>query len=85
MNLIEIIKRTAVDAVRQTYPLELLFATVTQDEDGGGLLIKTEQKQPLSRAFFIENGKLDGLKKGDRLSVLRLQGGQRFYVLEVLP
>jgi hypothetical protein len=87
MNFIEIIKRTALDAVKQSYPLELIFAKVIQEEDipnNKELLIQVEQKKPLKRAFFIENGKLDGLEEGDRLVILQVQGGQRFYILEVL-
>ena len=87
MNFIEIIKRTALDAVKQSYPLELIFAKVIQEEDipnNKELLIQVEQKKTLKRAFFIENGKLDGLEEGDRLVILQVQGGQRFYILEVL-
>ncbi|MBR6400125.1 MAG: hypothetical protein IKS17_02725 [Firmicutes bacterium] len=87
MNFIEIIKRAALDAVKQSYPLELIFAKVIQEEDipnNKELLIQVEQKKPLKRAFFIENGKLDGLEEGDRLVILQVQGGQRFYILEVL-
>ena len=83
-----LIKKAALDAVRQSYPLELIFARVIQKEDqqqNKELLIQAEQKKPLKRAFFIENGMLDGLEEGDRLAVLQMQGGQRFYILQILP
>ena len=83
-----LIKQAALEAVRQSYPLEMIFARVVQEEDipqDKELLIQTEQKKPLKRAFFIENGKLDGLEKDDRLVLLQMQGGQRFYILQVLP
>ena len=86
--ILRLIKQAAVDAVRQSYPLELIFAKVIQKEDrlqNKELLIQTEQKKPLRRSFFIENGLLDGLEKDDRLVVLQMQGGQRFYILQVLP
>lgn len=86
-GILDIIKRAAVDAVRQTYPLELLFAKVVQEEDiphNKELLIQTEQKRPVTRAFFIENSRIDNLEKGDRLVLLQMQGGQRFYILEVM-
>ena len=83
MNFIEIIKRAALDAVKQSYPLELIFAK-EDIPNNKELLIQVEQKKPLKRAFFIENGKLDGLEEGDRLVILQVQGGQRFYILEVL-
>ena len=47
-------------------------------------MIQTEQKRPVTRAFFIENSRLDNLEKGDRLVLLQMQGGQRFYILEVM-
>ncbi|GEM_PF-790784 len=87
-RLLKIIKQAAVDAVRQSYPLELIFAKVVQEEkkeENKELLIQTEQKKPLKRAFFIENGLLDGLEEGNRLVVLQMQGGQRFYILQILP
>ena len=74
--------------MRQSYPLELIFAKVVQEEkkeENKELLIQTEQKKPLKRAFFIENGLLDGLEEGNRLVVLQMQGGQRFYILQILP
>ena len=84
-DILSLIKRAAVEAVRQSYPLEMMFAKVGRDEsEKGGLLIQTEQKKPVTRAFFIENEKLDGLEKGDRLVLLQMQGGQRFYILEVM-
>ena len=84
-DILSLIKRAAVEAVRQSYPLEMMFAKVVRDEsEEGGLLIQTEQKKPVTRAFFIENNKLDGLEKGDRLVLLQMQGGQRFYILEVM-
>lgn len=85
-RILRLIKQAALDAVRQSYPLELIFAKVVQQEDipnNKELLIQTEQKKPLKRAFFIENGLLDGLRKNDRLVVLQMQGGQRFYILQV--
>ncbi len=87
-GILEIIKAAAVNAVRESKPLELVFGLVVQEEDREKdipLLIQTEQKKPLTRAFFIENGRLDGLREKERLVLLQIQGGQKFYILDILP
>ena len=86
-EILDIIKKAAVEAVEQACPLELIFAKVIQEEDiphNKPLLIQTEQKKPLTRPFFIQTPALDGLEEGNRLVLLQMQGGQRFYILEVL-
>jgi hypothetical protein len=67
--------------------MELVFAKVTQEEDLENdipLIIQAEQKKPLTRGFFVENRLLDGLELGDKLVLLQVQGGQKYYILEVL-
>ena len=86
-DILSLIKKAAVEAVRQTKPMELVFGSVTQEEDIENdipLIIQVEQKKPLTRAFFVENRLLDGLELGDKLVLLQVQGGQKFYILEVL-
>ena len=86
-DILSLIKKAAVEAVRQTKPMELVFATVTQEEDLENdipLIIQAEQKKPLTRGFFVKNRLLDGLELGDKLVLLQVQGGQKFYILEVL-
>ena len=86
-DILSLIKKAAVEAVRQTKPMELVFAKVTQEEDLENdipLIIQAEQKKPLTRGFFVENRLLDGLELGDKLVLLQVQGGQKYYILEVL-
>lgn len=86
-KLTQLIKTLALQAVKQTKPLELIYGTVTQEEDeekGTELLIKIQQKQELTKDFFIKNSKLDGLEVDNKLILLQVQGGQMFYILEVL-
>lgn len=87
-RFLEIIKTAAVEAVEQRYPVEFMLGVVIQEEDKEKdipLLIELQQKLKLKRSFFIENSLLDGLKEGDKLAILRIQGGQKYYVMEVLP
>lgn len=86
-KFLELIKRTALEVIQQSHPMELLFAVVTQEEDIPKeipLIITVEQKKPLTRNFFVESRNLNGLKKGEKLILLQVQGGQQFYILEVL-
>lgn len=86
-KLITLIKQAALEAVMQTKPAELIFAKVVQEEDIPNnipLLIQVEQKQPMTRSFFVENKYLNILKKDNRLVLLQIQGGQKFYIVEVL-
>ncbi len=86
-DILSLIKKAAVEAVRQTKPMELVFGSVAQEEDIENdipLIIQVEQKKPLTRAFFVENRLLDGLELGDKLVLLQVQGGQKYYILEVL-
>lgn len=85
-KLLEAVKRAAIDAVKSTNPVEVIYGTVTEASEhrGGELKVRLQQKQEIGRRFFIESRLLDGRRVGDRLLILKIQGGQKFYVLEVL-
>ena len=86
-KLLELIRRTALEVIRQSYPVELIFGVVTQEEDIPEeipLIITIGQKKPLTKNFFVKNRYLNGLKKGEKLVLLQVQGGQEYYILEVL-
>lgn len=86
-DILQIVKKAAIDAVNAQKPMELCFGTVVQEEDipeGKPLLIKVEQKKPLTKAFFIDSRNLRGLTEGQKLILLRVQGGQEYYILEVM-
>lgn len=65
--------------------MELIFGKVIQEEVGDKpLLIQIEQKKPMTKAFFIANKHFNNLKLNDKLVLLQVQGGQKYYILEVL-
>ncbi len=86
-RFLEIIKTAAVDAVNAQQPVEFIFGTVIQEEnlpEDIPLQIELSQKLVLGRNFFVQNAALEGLKEGQRLAILKIQGGQMYYILEVL-
>ena len=82
-ELVETIKRAAIDAVEATKPVRIYFGEVM---DTDPLKINVEQKMILgenqlilTRAVFDE-----GLAAGSRVILIRIQGGQKFIVMDNL-
>lgn len=78
-NLVQIIKKIAVEAVEAGKPMQILFGVYQADGS-----IKVDQKLIYTDAFLVWR---DGLKKesltaGDSLILLSFPGGQRFLVLD---
>lgn len=80
-NMLEIIKRAAVDAVDCTKPVQVIFGTVMQADP---LKIKLEQKIIIESAHMIPTSSFKSatFTPGDRLSLLQMQGGQKFIYLD---
>lgn len=98
-NLIQIIKKAAVDAVEASNPAKLMYGTVTAVSP---LAIKIDQRFTVTEAFLIltknvrdykvkmsVNGGAEqeytvknALKVGDKVILLREQGGQKYIVMD---
>lgn len=97
-DLIETIKRIALDAVATANPVNILFGTVTK---ANPLQISIEQRLTLDKEHLILTSlvskfKVDmtadgitreygidlSLKAGESIMLLRVQGGQKFIVLD---
>ncbi len=93
-NLTGIIKKAAVEAVRASNPVEFMFGTVVKEEP---LTINIEQKMELTEEFLILTSSVslyetkinnqksivdNSLKKDDQVLLARVQGGQKFIVLD---
>lgn len=76
----ESIKRIALKAFEASNPVNVLFGTVTK---ANPLEVEIHQKLRLSKEFLVET-KRDGtsLVVGDKIVLLRVQGGQQFIVLD---
>lgn len=81
-NLLKVIKNIALEAVQATKPVIWLYGTVTRTSP---LEISLETKLKLDRDF-IEFGSFKNANfgTGDKLILLRQQGGQRFLCLDVI-
>lgn len=76
-----------MDAFYASKPCALIFATVLKDyEHDGELIISISENLKLEESFFVFNSnvKKEYLERGDRLTLIRQQGGQTYYVLDVL-
>jgi hypothetical protein len=84
-ELARLIKTCAVDAVNATHPLALVLGRVIQQEDIPReipLKILLEQKVIIERDFLYDTDNTYDLKEGDRLLLLRKDGGQMYLLLD---
>jgi hypothetical protein len=81
MGMIDLIKKTAIAAVESRNPVNLLFGTVVNPNP---LEIQIHQKLTLTKEFLVDTETLSqkGLILGDRVVLLRMQGGHQFFVLD---
>lgn len=102
-DLVESMKKAALDAVEAAHPVAVMFGTVSSESP---LKINVEQKLILEKEQLIltrnvaeyktepatdsESGLSHShvvhpnLKQGDSVALLRVQGGQKFLVLDVM-
>jgi len=81
-SLLRIIKKAAVEAVENSKPLAICGGIVIKEKP---LEIKVaEQELILDSDFFIFVLGLGEMKKGDKLLLIRKQGGQKYYVINRL-
>ena len=79
-NLIETIKRAALEAVEASKPCAVMFGKVVSSSP---LKIKVEQKMTLTSPQLIITKTVtlnDGLTVGSEVILLRQQGGQKYVV-----
>lgn len=80
MNLIQIIKKAAVEAVEASNPTKILYGTVVNSTPS----IKIDQKFTITKEFIVitERMKSMNLVAGDKVILLQEQGGQKYIVLD---
>lgn len=94
MSLIEKIKQIGAGAVEASNPVTVVYGKVTREQP---LEINVDQRLTLPREFLIVPQSLqekkmmigsqevvlqEGLKQGDKLILLRCQGGQDYVILD---
>lgn len=76
------IKRAAVEAVEAKKPMAVIFGKVTS---AAPLKVQVDQKLELSGSQLVTTSAVRGynaLKKGEKVILLRADGGQKFIVLD---
>lgn len=79
-NIIETVKKAALDAVRASKPCEVYFGEV---ENVLPLIISVDQKLKLTSTQLIQIRDTE-LNTSDTVILLRVQGGQKFVLLGVM-
>lgn len=80
-DLLEVIKKAAMDAVNASKPADGVEAEIISLEP---LLIKIDQKLTIGKEFLTVTNELEGKLKKGKVMLLRLQGGQKYVVLGTL-
>lgn len=80
-NMIDTIKQAAIAAVETTKPVAVMPGLVIAVNP---LCVSVEQRMNLSTEFMIltETARIRGLTVGDTVMLLRIQGGQKFVVID---
>jgi len=81
-ELLQIIKKAAMDAVETSNPMQIAFGTI---ESVNPLIVKIEQKASFEEFFLIQTEtfkRYTDKKIGDKLVLIRMQGGQQYLILD---
>lgn len=97
MNMIQIIKKAAVEAVEASNPTRIMYGTVVNSTPA----IKIDQKFTITKEFIVLTNNVkkhnvnvtidgeqktitidNGLKVGDKVVMMQEQGGQRYIILD---
>jgi hypothetical protein len=86
VELVKLIKNVAMDAFRASKPVTLIYGNVVKDyENDGELAIHLAENLDLSENFFTFGSiRPKNLERGNRLAIIRMQGGQSYYVADIL-
>lgn len=78
-RLLNLMKEAGVEAVENTAPCIVLFGKVIQLKP---LKIRVEQRLILGEKQLIKTNNSKAIKKGESVVLLRMQGGQKFIILD---
>ncbi|SJS17113.1 Protein of uncharacterised function (DUF2577) [Clostridioides difficile] len=81
-DLLQIIKKAAMDAVETSNPMQIAFGTI---ESLNPLVVKIEQKLSIGEIFLTQTEtfkRYTDKKIGDKVVLIRMQGGQQYLVLD---
>jgi hypothetical protein len=78
-GLIPLLKRVALEAVDASKPTVVLYGTVSGITP---LTIYLEQKRTITRGFLVVTDKAKNLVVGDKVVMIRMQGGQKYIIMD---
>ncbi len=78
-GLIPLLKRVALEAVDASKPTVILYGTVSSITP---LTIYLEQKRTITRGFLVVTDKVKNLVVGDKVVMIRMQGGQKYIIMD---
>ena len=80
-DLLRIIKRAALEVVENSKPTVVMTGIV---ESIDPIEIRINQKLILNADCLINTNNINSLNLGDKTALLRIQGGQKYIVLDVM-
>nr|WP_312985996.1 DUF2577 domain-containing protein [Clostridioides sp.] len=80
-KLVQQFKKAAIDAVNESQPMGCVFGLVTRNSP---LNIQVDSKLNLTPTFFMltETSKKIDYKIGDKVLLIKMQGGQKYIVID---
>lgn len=76
--MLNIIKQAALGAVDTSNPVSILFGEITK---ANPLEVNVDQRFTLTEDFLIVLDQVKELSAGDRIALLRVQGGHSYVIL----
>ncbi len=81
-NVVELVKQAALEAVEASKPVRISFGKVISTSP---LKVQADQKSIYTEKMLILTERLSGrLRTGDKLLLLRMQGGKKFVAIDRL-
>lgn len=80
-NMVQVIKKAALDALEESKPAEFQAGRIVQTAP---LEISVDQRLKLDEDFLIlgESMREKGLQAGDQVLLLRVQHGQKYWIID---
>lgn len=78
-NIVETLSKVAKQAIEESMPCGVYFGTVL---DNSPLRIQIDPKKTFDEDFLVLPDSLTPLAQGDKVILIRVQGGQQFVVMD---
>lgn len=79
MSLVDVVKKAALDVIENNNPVAVFYGTVLNKSP---LEINVDQRFTLTGDILVVAESAKDIAAGDKVIILRVQGGQQFVVLD---